>query len=173
MAKQLNIVGGKELAEFLKTLPAKLERNVMRGALRAGAKVIADEAKANVPTRMGALKKSIRVSSRLKKGEITASAKAGNKKVFYAGWVEFGTAPHKIVASNVASKMFLRFIAKDGNVVKTKSVNHTGAVSKPFMRPALDTKAAQSVQEAGRYIKQRMTKEGLDAPDITVSEQEE
>jgi HK97 gp10 family phage protein len=169
MAKQINIVGGKELAEFLKTLPAKLERNVMRGALRAGAKVIADEAKANVPTRMGALKKSIRVSSKLKKGEVTASAKAGNKKVFYAGWVEFGTAPHKIVAS----KMFLRFIAKDGNVVKTKSVNHTGAVSKPFMRPALDTKAAQSIQEAGRYIKQRMTKEGLDAPDITVSEQEE
>jgi HK97 gp10 family phage protein len=167
MASQLNITGGKELAEFLKTLPAKLERNVMRGAMRAGAKVVADEAKRNVPTRMGALKKSIRVSSKTNKGMVSASAKAGNKKVFYASWVEFGTAPHKIVAQ----KMFLRFKAKDGKMVTTYSVNHTGAISKPFMRPALDSKAADSIRAVGQYVKQRMTKQGLEAPDITVSEE--
>lgn len=167
MATQLNITGGKELSDFLKTLPKKLERNVMRGAMRAGAKVIADAAKNNVPTRMGKLKKSIRVSSKSNKGMITASAKAGNKKVFYASWVEFGTAPHKIIAQ----KMFLRFKAKDGNTVTTYSVNHTGAISKPFMRPALDTKAADSIRAVGGYIKARMSKQGLDAPDITVSEE--
>lgn len=167
MAKQINITGGKELAEFLKTLPTKLERNVMRGAMRAGAKVVADEAKRNVPVRMGKLKKSIRVSSKSKRGEISASAKAGNKKVFYASWVEFGTAPHMIVAK----KMFLRFLAKDGRNVTTYSVEHTGAKSKPFMRPALDGKAADSIRAVGNYIKNRMTKEGLNAPDITVSEE--
>lgn len=167
MAKQINIVGGKELSEFLKTLPTKLERNVMRGAMRAGAKVVADEAKKNVPNRNGALKKTIRVSSRSKKGQISGSAKAGSKKVFYASWVEFGTAPHMIVAN----KMFLRFKAKDGRMVTTYSVNHTGAIAKPFMRPALDAKAIDAIKATGNYIKARMSKEGLNAPDITVSEE--
>ena len=55
----INIKGMAELKRALEQLPAKLEANVMRGAMRAGAKVIADAAKDNVHTVSGALAASI------------------------------------------------------------------------------------------------------------------
>lgn len=36
MANEISISGLKELEEVLNTLPAKIEQNVMRGAMRAG-----------------------------------------------------------------------------------------------------------------------------------------
>jgi len=45
--------GGPELLQLLDQLPKNLERNVIRGGLRAGAKVIQQQAKANVPVKTG------------------------------------------------------------------------------------------------------------------------
>ena len=84
------IKGGKELDDFLKKLPAKLEKNIIRSALRAGAKEILVEAKARVPVGptasenarlyggyAGALRDSIRVTTRHKGIAVSASVKAG------------------------------------------------------------------------------------------------
>jgi HK97 gp10 family phage protein len=163
----LIITGGKELAEFLKTLPQKLERNVMRSALAAGARVIANEAKANAPAKSKRLIKSIRVSTDARKGVIEAYAKAGGKKAFYANFVEFGTAAHTITAK---SGKMLKFTARDGNKVTIKEVLHTGAIAKPFLRPALDTKAPEAIRAIGSKIKERLTTQGLNAPSIEVSD---
>lgn len=112
--------GLAQLNKLLQELPVKLERNVVRGALRAGAMVIQKQAKANAPVGKppgrsarlyglypGALRDSIRVSVRTSRGTVIASVKAGGKikksgvVVFHAGWVEFGTKPHLIsVAEN-------------------------------------------------------------------------
>ena len=170
MAKNIYITGAKELAQALALLPANIEKNIMRGALRAGAKVISDEAKQLVPTKTNKLKNNIRLSTSAKKGEVSASVKAGGKKdVFYYKFVEFGTQPHLI---KVKEKAYLRFIAKDGTAVKTKQVHHTGAMEKPFMRPALDKKNAEAIVKAGDYIRMRLEKEGMQAPaPLTVIEE--
>ena len=55
----IRLKGGPELLRLLDELPKNLERNVIRSGLRAGAKVIQQQAKANVPVRTGKLKKAI------------------------------------------------------------------------------------------------------------------
>jgi HK97 gp10 family phage protein len=156
MAQDVVIKGGKEVGEFLKTLPAKIRRNVIRSALRAGAKVIADEAKANAPVQDGDLRRSIRVSTRVKGDKASASAKVGNKKVWYSHFVEFGTAAHRIAAKNGKVLSF--------NGVFRKEVMHPGTRAKPFMRPALDAKSTEAINAVGRHIGKRLTKLGLNAP---------
>jgi HK97 gp10 family phage protein len=160
----VNIKGGAELQAFLNTLSPKVEKNLMRGALRSAAKIIADEAKLNAPVKSGELRKSIRVSTRAKKGQVSATIKAGNKKVFYAIWQEYGTAAHSITAKGNG---YLTF-----NGAFSKSVNVRGVTPRAFMRPALDSRANDAINEVGLYIGKRLTKQGLNAPSISVESEE-
>ena len=154
----ISITGGKELAQFLQQLPVKLEKNIMRGALRAGAKVILDEARINVPVQYGELKKSLRVSTNVKRGRVEAKVKAGSKKKskggkikgWYAAIVEFGAAPHIIKGKN---GKLLKFTGRDGNKVEIAEVWHPGFTARAYMRPALDNKAKQSIVEVGTTLK--------------------
>jgi HK97 gp10 family phage protein len=157
----IGLKGGKEIQDFLNTLAPKLEQNIMRGALRAGAKVILDEAKQNVPVSSGDLRDSLRVSTSSKKGRVTASVKAGNKKVFYSRFIEFGVAAHTITSKTG----YLSFL---GNAYK--SVEHPGLQPKPFLRPALDSKANEAINAVGDYIGKRLNKQGLNAPSLEVDE---
>jgi len=161
MAKDINIVGGKELAEFLQTLPLKIEKNIMRSALRAGARVIANEAKLNVPIQDGDLRASIRTGSNAKKGQVEAYARAGNKKAWYYRFVEFGTAAHIIKGKNGNN---LKFTARDGKSISVPQVLHPGAKAKPYMRPALDSKGDEAVVAVTKRIRERLTKEGINVP---------
>jgi len=105
----------KAVQDALKKLPAHLQQKVVVGATRASATVIAKEAKTIVPVRTGLLKKSISVrmvpKRKSKSGHVqfyvvpltkmkfTANIKVGgqkaklkgNRTVFYAHMVEFGT----------------------------------------------------------------------------------
>lgn len=101
MSGELQYVeGAAEIQRALDALPAKLEANVVRAALRAGAGVIRQQAQANVPVKSGRLKGTLRVSSYRRGSELTVSVKAGNVKkgVFYAHLVEGGTKSHFIKA---------------------------------------------------------------------------
>jgi HK97 gp10 family phage protein len=160
----IGLKGGKEIQDFLNTLAPKLEANIMRSALRAGAKVILEEAKQNVPVSSGDLRDSLRVSTSSKKGLVTASVKAGNKKVWYSRLVEFGTAPHSIRARSG----FLNF----GGIF-TKSVEHPGSKAKPFLRPAFDSRSNQAIEAIGLHIGKRLNKQGLNAPDINIDDEAE
>lgn len=163
MATYQNIKGGKELQDLLSTLPASLEKNILRGALRSGAKEILAEAKLNVPVKSGDLRDSLRISTKSKNGIVYANVKAGNKKAFYSRFVEFGTAAHNISAS----KGFLSF----GGIF-AKSVNHPGITAKPFMRPAVDSKSGQAIEAVKEYIRKRLTKEGLNVQSESVNDNE-
>lgn len=160
----VNVKGFKELQTFLDQLPAKVEANIMRSALRAGAKVIAEEAKANVPVAAGDLRDSVRVSARLRRGVVTATVKAGNKKAWYWRFVEFGTAAHAIKGKNGGALAF-------GSGLR-KSVMHPGARAKPFMRPAMDGKANDALVAIGEQIKKRLTKQGIDASGVDIEVEE-
>ena len=150
--------GGKELQAALNQLPAKIERNVMRSALRQGANVIRNDARQNAPVDDGDLKKSIKVSTRARGGKVTATLRAGDKKVFYAHFIEYGTKPHDIAAKNKKVLVF-----EDGG--KATRAKHPGVTAKPFMRPALDDKSDEAVQAVANQIRKVLsTKHGVDVP---------
>jgi len=170
MASDVNIKGGKELMQFLNQLPLNIEKNIMRSALRAGARVVANEAKKNVPVDMGQLKASIRTSSNVKKGGVEAYARAGGRKnkskgtdqsAFYAQFVEFGTAAH-IIYPKKGKK--LKFKASDGSTRFANFVLHKGAKAHPFMRPAYDAKNQEAIVAVMKRIRERLTKQGIYVP---------
>ena len=164
MSHDIQIKGLEALQAALDELPAKIEANVIRGACRAAAKVVKDEAVRLCPTGKpstenerlygdyeGALRDSIRVSVRTKRGKVIASIKAGNKQAYYAHMVEFGTASHWLKPKNRKS-LFLAGLFKE-------AIKHPGAKRKPFMRPAIDGRAEDAVEALAQYIKDRLPKE--------------
>lgn len=151
--KETHVKGLAELQKFLDTLPAKIEQNIMRSALRAGANVVKDEAKSNVPVKSGLLRDGLKVSTRSRRGVVTASVKAGGKHAYLARWIEYGTAAHKIVPKKAKSLFF-------GGVF-AEAVDHPGSSPKPFLRPALDTQSQAALVAVGNAIKKRLTKQGL------------
>lgn len=153
----VQVKGLKELGEALQTLPVKLERNVMRSAMRAGMKIIMDEARSNVPAKTGALRDSLRISTRSFRGTVTAKVTVGNRQAWYGRFVEFGTAAH-VIASKPGS-----LLAFGGGFYR--AVNHPGATPRPFMRPAFDSKHPQALQAFANKVRQVLaTKHGIDVP---------
>lgn len=154
--KSIHIDGFEAIAKKLQELPQKLEKNILRSALNAGAKVYADELKATVPKDSGDLKRTIRVSSRIRKDKkgIESVAKVGDrdKGVFYAHMVEFGTNAHAINAKRAPNLSF----KIGGKWIKTKQVLHTGTSARPFIRTAYDNKADEAVQAISSKIRDRL-----------------
>jgi HK97 gp10 family phage protein len=160
MADDVHVKGLSQLQALLDTVAPKIEKNIMRGALRAGANVIKPVAAANIHSVSGELAKGLHVTTRARGGTVTASLKAGGPHGFVAKWVEHGTRPHTITAKDGGALMF-------GNGFH-RSVQHPGTTPHAFMRPALDTQAQAAVIAVGEKIKSRLTKEGLDVADVTV-----
>lgn len=136
--------GLKELHDFFQTLPAKVEAKLLRGGIRAGAKVVADDARSKAPTLKeadprrvgGELKKSVRVmSTAVRGGRVMGGVVAGGKvnvkkdkvrgqaDAYWAVWVEYGTI-------NMAAQ--------------------------PFMRPAVDARHEDAVGAAAVYMRGRV-----------------
>lgn len=154
----IKVDGLAELQKALETLSDKIERNVIRSALRSGLKVMKTEAEARVPVRSGKLKASFRIRTRMVKGAPVAALSSGDKKVFYSNMVEFGTKPHDITSKNGKPLAI-------GGGKPVYKVHHPGAKAKPFMRPAFDAGSRRSVEEFAAYVRKRLTKMGVEIPD--------
>ena len=140
MAEIQSVTGLKELQKALAELPQGIARNVLRGAVNAGATVIKAEAKVRAPALSGILKRSlyqkqIREKSNLllqtffvgvRQGRSSKKTKKGVLDAFYARFVEFGT-----------SKM----------------------PAHPFMRPAFEAKKEAAVQAIKDYLTKRIPDE--------------
>jgi HK97 gp10 family phage protein len=150
---EITVEGLAALEQALTQLPEKIERNVIRGALRAGSKVFLQEARRRVPIKTGALRKSIRISVRRTRSGLVAYTKAGDKEAFYAQLVEFGTTAHFIKPSKAK--------ALDVGGSLREIVRHPGSGPKPYMRPAFDIGARPAVLAYAAYIRRRLTKQGL------------
>ena len=134
---KFKINGAKELERNLKRLPLTLERRVAKSAVRAGAAVIAKEAKQRAPVDTGVLKRSIKVVARSRRfGDAVASVvtRAGkrwqskNMDAWYAGLVEFGTRQRPAT---------------------------------PFLRPAVDATQKQAVRAMAKKARERIAKLAL------------
>jgi HK97 gp10 family phage protein len=161
------VEGLAELKRQLQELPAKVEGNIMRGALTAALKVLRREALANVPEKSGDLKRSIKIKfdrKSLKRGFVNGYLTAGDKTAYYAHMIEFGTASfYTGKGKSVGRAYSIVSKQKGGSLVfggqSYKSVIHQGVRPKPFMRPAVDGSADEAIKAMGSYIAQRLPKE--------------
>lgn len=163
MTDLVNVKGLAELQAFLDQLPAKMEANIMRSAMRAGANVILKEARANVPAKTGLLRAGLRVSTNSRRGVVKATIRAGGKHAYIGKFVEYGTAAH-FIKPKKAKSLFIAGIMRNG-------VDHPGAAPKPFMRPALDSQAQAALVAVGEAIKKRLNKQGLNASGVDLDPQ--
>ncbi len=125
------IKGLKELSKALKAFPENIQNNILNSAIRAGIVTIQKEAKKNVPKREGILKKAIVIKKRRPK----------NKNM-------------------IKYQLGIRQGSKDdayyGHIVEFGS---SKMEAKPFMRPALESKADEVINEVRKKMQQRLDKE--------------
>ncbi len=174
--EESKILGMDELLKNLKTLPEKVQKRVLVGAVRAAAKPIVKEARALAPTKSGALKASIGVTKfktrkksliwfqvsprqhgNFTKRFTTASGQKWSIKdisdPWYAHFVEFGTyakLDHPLI-NKLSSKRRKR---RDAIVVKGG-----GITPHPFMRPAFEKEGDKAIVALKEYMKKRIDKE--------------
>jgi HK97 gp10 family phage protein len=164
MEDTIYVKGLSDLQKFMDTLAPKVERNVLRGSLRAGMKVVLPVAQQMAHKVSGQMADGLKLSTNARGGVVTASIKAKGPHGYLARWVEYGTAAHNIAAKQHGWLSFMNIFVKE--------VAHPGARPFPFMRPALDAQAQPAVIAAAEYMKNRLaTKEGLDTADIAIGDE--
>ncbi len=158
---ETQVNGLSELQKILDQFPVQVEKKILRGALRAGQKVVLEQAKGAIHNVSGELAASLRISTRAgRDGKISARVVAGDKTAYYAHMVEFGTAKHLIKPKNRKSLVIAGMMRE--------VVHHPGAKKKPFMRPAADMAAhdgSEAITAFKDYLAARITKELDKLPD--------
>lgn len=131
------VINKAELDKLLKNLgkvEVKLQKRILTGAIKAGAKTVQDEAKAYVPYDSGDLKDSIKVK------------KMTNKEKRLQGIDKTDTAYMVGIDYKVAYY---------ANIVEFGSKNMS---ADPFMTPAYELTGRQVIEDAKQYIKKRLNK---------------
>jgi HK97 gp10 family phage protein len=195
MAQETHVKGLAELNKFLQQLPVKLEKNVMRGALRAGMNVIKPAAQANIHSVSHELERGLMISTRIARrdsllirtGSVVATLKSRGIHGYIAMWVEFGTKAHFISVQESEKPINMRQTIRQGRIVRASmttvnrsvlrigarfvgpTVFHPGSEPRPFMRPALDAKANEAVIATANYTRDRLqSKHGLDTSGVVL-----
>lgn len=186
----LTLKGGPELLATLDLFPNNVQRNVLRGALRAGAKIIRDEVKSTIPVRKGRLRRSITYGSQVRDGGPIGYVRLRGYVAYIGHFIEFGVSPH-LIKSRATKTGERSVVAPAGHTVRyigkvrtnARSlkigrkfvgpvIHHPGFASKPFMRPALDHKAKEAIVAMGEYMAHRIQYGDIKAPRLDVDEAE-
>lgn len=184
----MKLKGGKEMLAFLEAFPARLQKGAVRSALTAAAKPVRDQARANAPRKSGKMAKAIKTSRpRVEQdGTVTVKVRMRGEHSFLGTFHEYGVAPHFISAGDAGMSARLltkkgrrEGMASEGGAMKigdkyvTGAVLHPGFAPRPFLRPALDTKAQEAVRafsdQLGKYLKDRT---GFTAPAVMIEVEE-
>lgn len=163
------IKGGKELDALLKQLPVEVETKLVRNGLNKGANIIRDQAEVNIAKRSGVTARAIKSSSGVDKtqGLVYAKVKLDKKRKFIGRFLEYGTGAHQIWVSAGKGSLAVNGVAIG------KQVTHPGTAPRPFLRPALDTKANEAVQAVIGYLTNYLKFGSISAPTVSVDELEE
>lgn len=166
-----SVSGRAGLSRYIAGVPAQLEK-VLRGAARAAATVIAEEAKRRSIS--DAVTAAIHVRTKKTDRSMTARIIVKGPGAYLAPWLEYGTAAHFIsVDDNRRNGMSVGRINKlekehgslviGGNFVG-KTVLHPGARPHPFLRVSLDLKEGEARAAAQNYINSRVSRKGIVVP---------
>jgi HK97 gp10 family phage protein len=135
----VKIEGAQEMERALKQLGVRIARNVANNALRAGAKLIVAEAKRLAPR-----------SKKGRKGRIAPKVMAQLVKAG-ADEVEIRIGVGRPWGS-------IAHLLEFGHVSKNQYGGPYGFVAPvPFLRPAIDTRRAQALNEIGRVLAKGIT----------------
>jgi hypothetical protein len=166
----VHVKGLSALNERMQTLAPNIEKNCLRGGLRAGMNPVKLEAVQRIHSVSEELAAGLKIRTSSRGGIVRARLVATGKHASVAHLIEFGTRAHTITAKNRKAISF-------GGLF-FQSIDHPGiapygdkSVIGPhaFMRPALDNQAQNAVIAVGEYLKVRLaTKEGIDTADILV-----
>jgi len=168
MVTETRIEGLADLHKLLQELPAKVEGNVMRGALRAALAEVLMEAQNEVPVDDGVLINSLRIRFRSrsqKHGVVRMHLTAGDRKAWYAGLIEFGTGQFYAGRGGRSKRKAYEIKPRKregalffGGTVRA-SVTHPGIRPNPFMRRSFDQAQGRALDTMKRYIATRLPKE--------------
>lgn len=177
----LRVKGLDDLSAALKALPTQLARNVLRGAVRAGAEVIRKEAVARAPVYQffpqrhpdervdpGLLKRAIFSAHAPKRSNDT-------KQVYIVGVHSGRNQRHKTVKGQTVSRdaYYAAWVefghwyvpAQPGRLTlkaRRNRARQPGGVfvpARPFMRPAFEAKRKEAIDTIERYLRRRLAKE--------------
>lgn len=157
------VKGREETRAFMARVPIALQTKVLRGAARAGATVIADEAKLlSISEEVAA---AIKVATKREYDRIVAKIQVKGPGAYIAPWLEYGTAPHFISVDDergmTAGRVNRLVKGGDDGLKATllingrpvgKTVYHPGTQPQPFLLPALDHKRDDAIAAAQQYI---------------------
>lgn len=168
----------------LRQLPDLLVTRILPGAARAGATLIADDAKARLGDRRASTGKgqgkvliadSVKVRVRTRDYKIRARIFMDGPGAYVGPWLEYGTEPHFIsidpeVRAGITARR-VNYRVKRGNydlkatlIINGKPVGrtvyHDGARPFPFLRPALDTRRDDAVAEIRRRTARQLSRKG-------------
>lgn len=158
----VKIEGGEELLKALRTLGENVDKSV-KGATRAGGKVMLGRARANaraVTSRSGKKVeegKTVQASSpvqlrvRKRKGFAVASVTPA-KGYGHLKLLEYGAQPHDIFGNPM-----LRFYS-GGQLIETPYVRHPGFTARPWLRPAIDAVATEAIEAVGKTLAETLEK---------------
>lgn len=166
--------GRDAVRRYMAQLPGQIERSLLPGAARAGAKVIADEAKDK--SRSSDVAEAIRVKTERGDGRVAAVVSVDRRAMngwaySLAVWQEWGTSPHFITVDDsqregmTASR--INYLAeKTGTLVISgkpvgRTVHHPGAKRNPIWRPAFELKKTEAGAAAQAYIRSRISPTGI------------
>jgi len=163
-----SVKGQAEVERFIAGLPAQIEAKLLRGAARAGGKVLLDETKSRSPAEE--ITEALALSTRSEPGRIVVKVSVkGQWPRSLATWAEYGTDPHFITVddSQREGKSVRRINETGGGALRIggkfvgKTVHHPGAKANPFMRPSLDLSAAAARAAMQTYVNARVTRGGI------------
>jgi HK97 gp10 family phage protein len=143
------IKGLKELSKALKAFPQNVQNNILNSAVRAGAVTIQKEAKKNVPVKSGLTKASIIIKKRRPKSKNITKFSLGIRRIKDGReWYE----------KNLNSKYF-KDKPKDAYYAHMIEFGTSKSEASPFMRPALESRADEVINEVRKKMQQRIDKE--------------
>ena len=153
----VGIAGAAEMERLLKLLPEKVAERVTKNALRAGARVIRNEAKARSaddPELSGAVVVRSPTQRERRKGAALVVVGIEQPVSRRAHLREFGTGPHTI-----RTKRKGVLADKETGAVFGTEVQHPGTPAEPFLRPAVDEGGKRAIDAIGKSMARGIDRE--------------
>lgn len=155
MSSDVKINGMDDLLKALERFPARFQKNVVKGAVRAGASGISKEAKKNVHVKYGALKKSIGLTQRKTRSKtMIGFAISPRKDILVKALVEQGLIKKWSVSKNTGFRS-----SNYDNYGGYVEVGNSHMPAYPYLRPAYENMGPESIRLAREYMAKRMDKE--------------
>ena len=142
---QVKIEGAEELLKELKALGVNVKKT-LRGATRAGAKVIQAEAETRARSVSGSSGKHVRVSVSARHKEFVEASIGATRKKFFMRFFETGVQPHEITGAPLVFE-------GDRGLIVIGGVRHPGMPARPWLRPAFDSRRDAATAAMGDVLR--------------------